>query len=159
MKLNLIKQMRWESGITLGAVVEVRWTNSNRFYTGKGTIAKLNEATVRVALTEHVPSQIGYGGYPVGQEIRVPRSTPKGMKLWSWNNCILPIDKSVIDDYIGRTVRRPDMGEGKVVGRVGTMYPGNDPASHDWLVVQCNDGLERTTPEDRVILCPDTPTH
>jgi hypothetical protein len=72
-----------ETELSVGLPVIVRWTNCNRQYEGRGEVSKINKKTVRVRLTEHVPSQIGYSGYPVGHVIIVPADGTPG-------NCILP---------------------------------------------------------------------
>src|ERR1700690_1149210 len=45
-----------ESTLNVGDAVRVRWTNCNRSYSGLGKVSKINSKTVRVTLTEEVPS-------------------------------------------------------------------------------------------------------
>jgi hypothetical protein len=80
----------FESNLYEGQPVVVRWTNCNRFYHGKGVVAKINAKSVRVKLTEPVPSQIGCEPYQAGREIIAPRLAPK--TTWSVNNRIEPVD-------------------------------------------------------------------
>jgi hypothetical protein len=75
--------MEFEDGLTVGQPVKARWTNSGRYFVGRGTISKVNGLSVRVKLTEHVATEF-YGGYPVGHELVIPKL---GLDTrWSSNN-------------------------------------------------------------------------
>lgn len=97
--LNLMKLIKWDTTMQTGDQVLVCWTNSNRFYRLKGKVVKLNAQSVKCELTEPSgPTPYG-AGYPVGQVITCPRATMSGVTgRWSWNNCVLPLDQSVISE-------------------------------------------------------------
>lgn len=79
-----------DAKLAAGIVVQVNWTNNGRYLTAKATVEKVNAKSVVVRLNEHVAPDF-YGGWPVGQRIRVPRITE--FRLWTENNCarLLPV--------------------------------------------------------------------
>lgn len=83
----------FELRLNVGDEVEVRWTNSHRFYAGRARIVKLNKSSIVTKLTEPVLSQLGYSDYPIGHKITVP--SLNAIKLWSVNNRVAPLDTSV----------------------------------------------------------------
>jgi hypothetical protein len=72
--------LEWESSLTTGATVIVRWTNCNRAYRAKGTISKINSKSILAELAEDVLNpqyttpECGLlrVNYPVGRKISVP---------------------------------------------------------------------------------------
>lgn len=89
--------MRFDAGLAVGDEVEVRWTNSHRSYAGRGTVEKLNRASVRVELTRPVGIRADRANpdappvYPAGQVISVPRCTFGSIQRWSWSNGVFPV--------------------------------------------------------------------
>jgi hypothetical protein len=81
----------FENSLVEGASVRINWTNSNRYFSGLGTVHKVNAQSFVVSLTEHVQPEY-YGGYPVGHKIKAPRLVlgGSGFKLWSANNRVEP---------------------------------------------------------------------
>lgn len=77
----------FEQALSVGLPVRVCWTNSHNYYRAMATVIKVNKASVRVKLAAVV------GGYPAGQEIRVPLFTPTTLMqgTWSCSNRVEPI--------------------------------------------------------------------
>jgi len=63
-----------------GDTVHAMWTNSGHYYECPGTIVRLNDKSVVVALSTAIDS------YPAGHKITVPRITD--FKRWNANNCV-----------------------------------------------------------------------
>lgn len=78
-----VNLMRENGTLRLGEEVVVCWTNCGCAYEGTGTIAKINQMSVLVALSAPV-NAVGGGGYPAGQKIKAPRIN--NLAEWSWNN-------------------------------------------------------------------------
>lgn len=104
--LNLMKLIQWDATMQIGDPVIVCWTSSGNFYRVKATVSKLNVQSVKCALTEPIAGEGSYyrdnpgtWAYSAGQDITVPRATLNGVTgRWSWNNCCLPQDQSVISE-------------------------------------------------------------
>jgi hypothetical protein len=88
--------LEWESSLTTGATVIVRWTNCNRAYRANGTISKINPKSILVELAEDVlnPQYTTPAcgllriSYPAGRKITVPSHA--SYKSTS-GNCIEPV--------------------------------------------------------------------
>lgn len=92
--MDLLKLMKWEkTALKVGDHVEARWTNSGMQWSGKATVAKINSMSIVVTLDHEVGS--GTHKYPAGQKISLPGSGQFQGK-WSWNNTVLPLDRSEI---------------------------------------------------------------
>ena len=82
----------FEGSLVPGMKVEVRWTNSHRFYRGLAGVVRVNKASVRVRLVEPVAVGSG-GGYLPGHELVMPLGYTfnSGAFKWSPNNCVAPV--------------------------------------------------------------------
>lgn len=83
-----IQLIQKNGSLRLGEEVVVCWTNCGCAYKGKGTITKINQKSVLVALSQEV-RHAGGGVYPIGQKIKAPRVN--NLSEWSWNNRIYHI--------------------------------------------------------------------
>lgn len=66
----------------VGDRVRIKWTNNNKYWSGKGKINKINEKSIKVKLLEKE------GDCPSGTIITVPTTLSK---RWSRNNTVLPL--------------------------------------------------------------------
>lgn len=64
----------------------VRWTNNGNYFQAKAQVVRVNEMSIRVRLAEAIDGPLG--GYPLGQEIVVPRFGD--CRKWSANNRVVP---------------------------------------------------------------------
>lgn len=90
-------RMVWnfEASLKASDKVTARWTNAGFYVSTVAEIAKVNEHSFRVRLIEDVPSNVKPGtiGWLKGRTFSIPRcSIGSGMKLWSCNNRVEPID-------------------------------------------------------------------
>lgn len=76
----------FDKNLQIGQIVEVRWTNSHRYFRAKAEIVKLNEKSLKAKLLEAVGT--GMMSYPMGQVISTPRIAD--FKGWTWNNSTHP---------------------------------------------------------------------
>lgn len=83
---NLLEE---DARLALGDRVLVLWTNSNRYYAGRGVIWKLNAKSVVVQLTEPVEGR--GAGYPAGTRINAPRIAA-ATKWSATSNCVIKED-------------------------------------------------------------------
>lgn len=86
----------FEKALHVGQRVEVRWTcGSFGHYKGLGTVAKINAASVRVALDQPVTGWEGRGGWPAGFEIVAPfefnHKNGSIVKTWAHFNGVFPL--------------------------------------------------------------------
>jgi hypothetical protein len=107
----------FDRNLRIDDTVEVRWTNSHRYFSARGEISKLNSQSLKVKLLEAVPgidgdtthgrpSPLAGAGYPVGYRITVPRTyAPR----WSANNGVFPLPplQGIVIDERGAHVERP----------------------------------------------------
>lgn len=78
----------FERSLKIGSQVRVCWTNSGSPWDGVATICKINRKSFKAKLLQHVAP--GYfGGWPIGQEIRVPMFTSD---TWGVNNRVEPVE-------------------------------------------------------------------
>jgi len=92
-KMNYTRQQyySWEAGLGLGAIVEARFTNNNRYYRFPARIIKINNSTFRVESIESFDTQMG-GNYDKGHIFVIQRNNyGYGSKTWSSNNGVFPI--------------------------------------------------------------------
>lgn len=83
-------QSTFEESLQPGAKVEVRWTNSYRYFQAPATVVRKNRASVRVKLTDKIePTDVRGGSYPVGHEIVVPLMS-RALERWTANNGVFP---------------------------------------------------------------------
>lgn len=85
---------RFEGSLKVGDKVVVRWTSSSRRFVGSAIVRKINEKSIKVALTEEVKIYSIYGNsfYPVGRVITVPLFATSTLGRWSANNSVSPVD-------------------------------------------------------------------
>jgi hypothetical protein len=94
---DLAAHIRFEESLQVGDTVEVRWTNSFRYYKAKATVTKINQASLRAKLLKEIRGH--YAGkegvmYAEGREIIVPRLTLGTLNSkWSQNNGVFPVEK------------------------------------------------------------------
>lgn len=74
----------FDAALTIGQIVEIRWTNSHHYFHAKAKVVKLNEKSVKAELL--VAVGVPPMNYPVGQVISAPRI--KNFKGWTCNNCV-----------------------------------------------------------------------
>jgi len=79
----------FETTLVIGQPVRVVWTNCGTGYDGIGTVAKINGKSIRVMLSENVPTGQPEYPYAAGREIIVPRI--KDYKGWSCRNRVEPV--------------------------------------------------------------------
>lgn len=89
------EHIKFEESLKVGDVVELRWTNSYRYYTAKARLTKVNQASVRGELLDEIlVSRYGepYLAYNKGRVISVPRFTLTTISGgWSANNGVFPV--------------------------------------------------------------------
>lgn len=91
---ELRAHLAFETSLAPGLPVTVRWTNSSHYWSGTGSIVRVNRATVRVKLAHDVG---GPGSYPVGREIVVPLLSHLVFpNRWSVNNGVFPPVSSTV---------------------------------------------------------------
>lgn len=91
---ELRKVWNFENSLKVGDAVTARWTNAGYQVEAKAEIAKVNEQSFRIRLTEDVQSiyKPRTIGWVKGTTFSVPRcSLGSGMKLWSCNNRVEPV--------------------------------------------------------------------
>lgn len=78
----------FESNLTIGQRVRINWTNSHRYFTAVGSVAKINRASVIVVINDEVPHEYGFD-----QAIKAPLLAmgTSSMKSWSANNRVEPV--------------------------------------------------------------------
>ena len=85
---------KFEKSLNVGDKVVVRWTSSSRRFVGSALVQKINEKSVKVALTKEVKiySISGNSSYPVGRVITVPLFAISTLGRWSANNSVSPVE-------------------------------------------------------------------
>ena len=100
--LSIMKLFPWMRQLKPGDPVMVRWTNCGNRWQTEATVKTVNKSSFRVTLTK--PIMDGDSPhYPVGQEIVVPNPSGESLsalKLWTWNNTILPFDLNAITEQV-----------------------------------------------------------
>jgi hypothetical protein len=88
---DLRAQWAFEQGLKVGDIVEVRWTNSGRYLSGKAKVTKLNAASLRAELLEEVRAD--FGTWPAGQSLTAPLVSGSigALSRWSANNGVFPV--------------------------------------------------------------------
>lgn len=76
------RQIKDDAAYTVGDAVIVFWTNGGSNYMARGTIAKINQKSILVSLSEELRHLTGCL-YPIGQKIKAPRI---GTREWTWGN-------------------------------------------------------------------------
>lgn len=97
----------WDKALIAGSLVEVRWTNSHRYYAARAEVSQLNDKSIRVRLLEAcTDNESGPASYPVGHRILVPRMYAN---RWSPNNGVFPLPpiQGIVLDESGARVARP----------------------------------------------------
>lgn len=83
---DLREQIRLEIDLRDGDPVLVRWTSGGSYYRAHAAVVRVNDASIRVRLTERA------GPYPLGHDIVVPRILSRDRdsmpRRWSANNCV-----------------------------------------------------------------------
>lgn len=82
------RQIKDDATYTVGDAVIVLWTNSGSNYMARGTIAKINQKSILVSLSEELRHLTGCL-YPIGQKIKAPRI---GTREWTWGNRVYKLD-------------------------------------------------------------------
>lgn len=87
---ELSNQIDFEMALVEGTRVEVRWTNSFRYYRAIATVVRVNRSSVRVTVTEAHPVA-GAGAYLIGRTLSFPRLTSR---TWSRQNGVFAVQVS-----------------------------------------------------------------
>lgn len=92
MAFDTIAIMEYERSLLPGSMVEVRWTNCNRFHRCKAIVNRVNKSSINVSLAEEYTASSG-AVYPVGQTFSVPRLTMVTLSnsTWSDNNRVVKL--------------------------------------------------------------------
>ena len=97
----------FDRGLRAGDVVEVRWTNSHRYFSARAEVQKLHAKSIRVRLLEAVAGVEGdLFCYEAGRPIVAPRMyAPR----WSANNGVFPLPaiQGIVIDEMGARVAKP----------------------------------------------------
>jgi len=88
-----LQAVRFNLDIQVGAEVEVRWTNSYRFYRARAKVLKVNRASIVTELLEGAGNGPAGFVYQIGHRITVPRLSVvyHGRDRWSGNNGVFDI--------------------------------------------------------------------
>lgn len=93
--MNTYDALIFGRSLTIGQSVTVAWGYGSGFRAmGHGTVEKLNRRTVRVTLTEPVPSPFSNDpaqSWPIGHIITVVRPDDVTNKLLHPNNTVYPV--------------------------------------------------------------------
>ena len=83
--------LAFEDNLKVGDRVHVRWTNSGHAMAARGTVARVSERAIRVALDSDVPVPFHTGQvWPAGFEIIAPRYFSE---RWSTANRVEPVER------------------------------------------------------------------
>ncbi len=123
----------FDRSLKAGSIVEVRWTNSHRYYAARGEVVKINAKSLRVRLLEAVTGVEGdIFVYPVGRTIVVPRQY---QARWSANNGVfpLPVLQGILIDDKGVRVASPPRSDTGI--RAVLNIAGDEPiGQHEFYV-------------------------
>ena len=81
--------LSFEKTLTVGQVVEARWTNNGKAPVVPATVVKINQKSVIVTLNENTHPEF-FGGWREGQRIKLERF---GSTSWSYNNGVFPLNE------------------------------------------------------------------
>jgi hypothetical protein len=86
----------FNDSLTVGTVVEIRWTTGGSYYAGRAEIVKLCEKSLRARLVAPVANYARTVGlpappFPAGREVTVPRFVFSALDRWSANNGAFPV--------------------------------------------------------------------
>jgi hypothetical protein len=79
--------LAFEEALSEGDEIEVRWTNSHRFYRAIAKVVRVNGKCVRVTVTKAHPKSEA-GAYLIGRTLSFPRLLDN---KWSVNNGCFPV--------------------------------------------------------------------
>ena len=80
-----------DATLAVGVRVDIRWTNSHRYYAMPATITKVNGKSVLAAIEAAIHDQNDPSRpvvYPAAHVIKAPRITD--MQGWTCHNCVTP---------------------------------------------------------------------
>ena len=78
----MYNQRTFESSLTKGTVVTVKWVKDGKQFSAAATVSKMNKASIVVELNHKI------GSFQTGYRITVPRS---GTGRWTTRECVLPL--------------------------------------------------------------------